>query len=290
MDSWKDWFDWVDLGGWFESFFDWFRTTFRVVFDVITTVLLETYNGIEAVLNGLPSLVVIAVLAGLAWWASRGWRLAVASAFSLILIDLMAQWENAMQTLALVAVAVLACVVVAIPIGIAAARSNVVSNSVKPVLDLMQTMPALVYLIPAVLLFQLGVVPGIVATIIFAMPPGIRLTELGIRQVDQEVVEAGHAFGSPPNRILRQIQLPLALPSIMAGINQMIMLSLSMTVLAGFVGGPGLGQQVLRALSRFDIGLGFEAGLSVVILAIYLDRVTAALGSRTAVARLAKAA
>lgn len=289
MDGWKDWFDWVDLGGWFESFFDWIRMTFRVVWDFINTLLLTMYDGVEFILNGLPSIVVIAVLAGLAWLAGA-WRLALLSALSLVLIDLMDQWQNAMQTLSLVAVAVLVCVVLSIPIGIAAARSNVVSTAVKPVLDLMQTMPALVYLIPAVLMFQLGPVPGIVATIIFAMPPGIRLTELGIRQVDQEVVEAGHAFGSPPNAILRQIQLPLALPSIMAGINQVIMLSLSMTVLAGFVGGPGLGQQVLRALSRFDIGLGFEAGLSVVILAIYLDRVTAALGSRTAVARLVKAA
>ncbi|HEX6197870.1 MAG TPA: ABC transporter permease subunit [Jiangellaceae bacterium] len=289
MDGWKDWFDWVDLGGWFESFFDWIRMTFRVVWDFINTLLLTMYDGVEFILNGLPSIVVIAVLAGLAWLAGA-WRLALLSALSLVLIDLMDQWQNAMQTLSLVAVAVLVCVVLSIPIGIAAARSNVVSTAVKPVLDLMQTMPALVYLIPAVLMFQLGPVPGIVATIIFAMPPGIRLTELGIRQVDQEVVEAGHAFGSPPNAILRQIQLPLALPSIMAGINQVIMLSLSMTVLAGFVGGPGLGQQVLRALSRFDIGLGFEAGLSVVILAIYLDRVTAALGSRTAVARLAEAA
>ena len=223
-------------------------------------------------------------------WLAKGWRLALFSAVSLLLVDLMAQWDNAMKTLALVAVAVAAAVLMAIPIGIAAARSGLVSGLVRPVLDLMQTMPALVYLIPAVLMFRVGVVPGIVATIIFAMPPGIRLTELGIRQVDKEVVEAGHAFGSPPNRILRQIQLPLALPSIMAGINQVIMLALSMTVLAGFVGGPGLGQQVLRALSRFDIGLGFEAGLSVVILAIYLDRVTAALGARSSVVRLALAA
>ncbi len=289
MDAWKDWFDWVDLGGWFESFFDWFRTTFSVIFDFINTLLLGMYDGVEYVLNGLPSIVMIAILAGIAWLAGS-WGLALLSAVTLLLIEFMDQWENAMQTLALIVVAVVACVVIAIPIGIAAARSNVVSTLVKPVLDFMQTMPALVYLIPAVLLFALGPVPGIVATIIFAAPPGIRLTELGIRQVDQEVVEAGHAFGSPPNAILREIQLPLALPSIMAGINQVIMLSLSMTVLAGFVGAPGLGQQVLRALSRFDVGLGFEAGLSVVILAIYLDRVTAALGSRTAVARLAEAA
>lgn len=289
MDEWKNWFDWVDLGAWFEDAFDWIRSTFGWLWRFIGTALEGAYDGVEGALNYPPSIVVIGLLGVLAWLA-KGWRLALFSAVCLLLVDLMAQWDNAMKTLALVAVAVAAAVLMAIPIGIAAARSGVVSATVRPVLDLMQTMPALVYLIPAVLMFRVGVVPGIVATIIFAMPPGIRLTELGIRQVDQEVVEAGHAFGSPPNRILRQIQLPLALPSIMAGINQVIMLALSMTVLAGFVGGPGLGQQVLRALSRFDIGLGFEAGLSVVILAIYLDRVTAALGTRSSVTRLALAA
>lgn len=289
MDEWKNWFDWFDLGTWFEDAFDWVRSTFSWLWRFVGTVLEGAYDAVEGALNFPPSIVVIGILAVVAWLA-KGWKLALFSALSLLLIDLMGQWDNAMKTLALVAVAVAAAVVMAIPIGIAAARSSFVSGLVRPVLDLMQTMPALVYLIPAVLMFRVGVVPGIVATIIFAMPPGIRLTELGIRQVDREVVEAGHAFGSPPNRILRQIQLPLALPSIMAGINQVIMLALSMTVLAGFVGGPGLGQQVLRALSRFDIGLGFEAGLSVVILAIYLDRVTAALGARSSVTRLALAA
>jgi ABC-type proline/glycine betaine transport system permease subunit len=289
MEAWKEWFSWFDLGDWFEAGFQWLRATFSWLWRFIGSVLQGAYDAVEGVLNFPPSLVVIAVLGILAFLA-KSWQLAVFSVITFLLVDLMNQWAAAMQTLALVAVAVLAAVVMAIPIGIAMARSNVVSGAVRPVLDLMQTMPALVYLIPAVLMFRVGVVPGIVATIIFAMPPGIRLTELGIRQVDSEVVEAGHAFGSPPNRILRQIQLPLALPSIMAGVNQVIMLALSMTVLAGFVGGPGLGQQVLRALSRFDIGLGFEAGLSVVFLAIYLDRVTAALGARSSVTRLAKAA
>jgi ABC-type proline/glycine betaine transport system permease subunit len=142
----------------------------------------------------------------------------------------------------------------------------------------MQTMPAFVYLIPALLLFGIGVVPGIVATIIFAMAPGVRLTELGIRSVDKEVVEAGQAFGASPMRILRQIQLPLATPTIMAGVNQVIMLSLSMVVISGMVGAPGLGQQIILSLSRIDVGLGFEAGLSVVIIAIFLDRMTASLG------------
>ncbi|OJX81691.1 MAG: glycine/betaine ABC transporter permease, partial [Leifsonia sp. 71-9] len=148
----------------------------------------------------------------------------------------------------------------------------------RPVLDFMQTMPAFVYLIPALILFRVGVVPGMVATIVFAMAPGVRLTELGIRGVDKELVEAGRAFGSPPRRILRQIQLPLAMPSILAGVNQVIMLSLSMVVIAGMVGAGGLGRDIVQALSRVDVGLGFEAGVSVVILAIILDRLTASVG------------
>jgi glycine betaine/proline transport system permease protein len=261
--------------------------------------LLATYEGPYPLLDSErasflllflpPSWVMILLLALLAL-ATRGLVFGVGAAVGLFLVDLMGQWTNAMQTLAMVAVACLVATLVAIPIGILAARSRVVSSVVKPVLDFMQTMPALIYVLIAVFMFRVGVVPGIVATIIFAMPPAIRLTELGIRQVDAEVVEAGHAFGSPPSKILRQIQLPLALPTIMAGVNQVIMLALSMVVLAGFVGAPGLGQQVLAAISRTNLSLGVEAGLSVVILAIYLDRVTAAIGARSTVARLERAA
>jgi ABC-type proline/glycine betaine transport system permease subunit len=160
-----------------------------------------------------------------------------------------------------------------------AAKSDLASQIIRPVLDFMQTTPAFVYLIPALLLFRIGVVPGIVATVVFAMAPGVRLTELGIRGVDEEVVEAGHAFGSSPWRILRQIQLPLAKPSIMAGVNQVIMLSLSMVVIAGMVGAGGLGGDIVASLNRIDIALGAEAGVSVVVLAIILDRMTAALGA-----------
>jgi ABC-type proline/glycine betaine transport system permease subunit len=170
-----------------------------------------------------------------------------------------------------------------------AAKSDVASAVIRPVLDFMQTTPAFVYLIPALLLFRVGVVPGIVATIVFAMAPGVRLTELGIRGVDQEVVEAGQAFGSSPWRILRQIQLPLAKPSIMAGVNQVIMLSLSMVVIAGMVGAGGLGGDIVASLNRIDVGLGAEAGVSVVILAIVLDRMTAALGSDRHSRRVARA-
>ncbi|WP_353815016.1 ABC transporter permease [Agromyces sp. SYSU T00266] len=248
------------------------------LFDVIRAVFAGFYDVVDLVLSTPPFWAVILVIAALAWFA-KGWKLAVGTLVGLLVIVGVDQWENAMDTLALVLVSSAIAVVVAIPLGILAARNDVASRVIRPVLDFMQTMPAFVYLIPALILFRVGVVPGIVATIVFAMAPGVRLTELGIRGVDREVVEAGHAFGSSPWRILRQIQLPLAMPSIMAGVNQVIMLSLSMVVIAGMVGAGGLGGDVVQSLTRIDVGLGFEAGLSVVILAIVLDRITGAFGS-----------
>ncbi|RNL82684.1 ABC transporter permease [Halostreptopolyspora alba] len=204
-----------------------------------------------------------------------GWRLAVFTVLGFLLIISMDRWLEAMSTLALVLVATGLAVAIAIPIGILAAYSNRVSAVLKPILDFMQTMPAFVYLIPAIAFFGVGQVPGVIATIVFAMPPGVRLTELGIRQVDQELVEAGEAFGAPNMQILRGIQLPLALTTIMAGINQVIMLSLSMVVIAGMVGAGGLGNVVYSGIARADVVLGFEGGVAVVILAIFLDRLTA---------------
>ncbi|GAA5124605.1 proline/glycine betaine ABC transporter permease [Haloechinothrix salitolerans] len=268
----------LPLGRWVEQFVDWLTDTFPAFFEFLSDVL---FGGYEALADLLiwPMDVVMILILGVLGVLARGWRFGLGGTAALFVISLLNLWDPAMETLALILGSVVIATVLAIPIGIAAARSDIVSNVVRPVLDFMQTMPPLVYLIPAIILFGVGVVPGLIATIIFAMPPGIRLTELGIRQVDQEVVEAGHAFGSAPGEILRQIQLPLARPTIMAGINQVIMLALSMVVLAGFVGAPGLGQEVLSAISRVEIGPGAEAGLSVVILAIYLDRVTAALGT-----------
>lgn len=276
----EGWFDWLTVGEWAAAGIEWLTSTFGFLFTFLRNLLLAVYDGLDAALNWPPSLVAIVVFAALGALV-RGWRFAVGAAAGLLLVDVMGQWENAMHTLAMVLTAAALAVLLGVPVGIAAARYRLVSAALRPALDFMQTMPALVYLVPAVVMFRVGVVPGIVATIIFAMPPGIRLTELGIRQVDAEVVEAGHAFGSTPARILQQIQLPLALPTIMAGINQVIMLAFSMVVLAGIVGGPGLGQQVLQAVQRINVGLGVEAGLSVVILAIFLDRVTAALGARS---------
>jgi glycine betaine/proline transport system permease protein len=271
-----------------EEALSWLLLNFRFLWDFIREVLRTAYERLDELLNLPPSWVMIILLGGLALYA-RGWKFAAGATASLFFIDLLAQWENTMHTLALVIIACGLSAVLAIPTGILAARSQVISTVIKPVLDFMQTLPALIYVLLAVLFFRVGVVPGIVATIIFAMPPGIRLTELGIRQVDAEVVEAGHAFGSSPGKILRQIQLPLALPTIMAGVNQVIMLTLSMVVLAGLVGTQGLGQAVVSAITTGNTGLGIEAGLAVVILAIYLDRVTAAIGARSSVARVTQA-
>jgi glycine betaine/proline transport system substrate-binding protein len=268
----------LPFGQWATVVVDVVTQVFGPVFDVIRAVFTGLFTGMDWILQSPPFWVVILVIAALGVWL-KGWVFGAGTVIGLLVIAGMDQWVNAMDTLALVLVAAVIAVAIAVPVGILAARNKTASAIIRPVLDFMQTMPAFVYLIPALILFRVGVVPGIVATIIFAMAPGVRLTELGIRGVDSEIVEAGRAFGSPPRRILRQIQLPLAMPSILAGVNQVIMLSLSMVVIAGMVGAGGLGRDIVQALSRVDVGLGFEAGLSVVILAIILDRLTAAAGS-----------
>ncbi|SMQ67351.1 proline/glycine betaine ABC transporter permease [Agreia sp. VKM Ac-1783] len=267
----------LDLGTWVAGFISYVTDTFGGGFDVVRAIFLAAYDVVDLLLASPPFWVVIVVAAVLGYLA-RGWKFALGTVVGLFVIVSVDQWENAMDTLALVLVASVLAIVVSIPLGIWAATSSVASRIIRPILDFMQTMPAFVYLIPALILFRVGVVPGIVATVIFALAPGVRLTELGIRGVDKEIVEAGQAFGASHWRILRQIQLPLARPTIMAGVNQVIMLSLSMVVIAGMVGAGGLGAQVVASLNRIDVALGFEAGLSVVILAIFLDRLTGALG------------
>lgn len=267
----------IPVGNWAKSVLDWIIANLDGLFNVIKAFFQKFYDGLDYVLTEPPFWAVMIVLVALGFWV-KGWKLALGSAVGLLLIYGMAQWENAMDSLALVIVASLVAIVISIPLGILAAKSTAVSNMVKPVMDFLQTMPAFVYLIPVLLLLGIGPVPGIVATIIFALAPGARFTELGIRGVDTEVVEAGQAFGASPMRILRQIQIPLAMPTIMAGINQIIMLALSMVVIAGMVGAGGLGGDVYQALTTLDTPLGVESGLSVVILAIFLDRITASLG------------
>lgn len=268
----------IPLGQWVESFIEFLTSSLGWFFDGLRAAFGGLYELVDLLLSSPPFWVIIAVIA-LLGLVLRGWLFAAGSVLGLLLVVLLGQWGNAMDTLALVLVASAIAIVVSVPLGILAARSSVASAIIRPILDFMQTMPAFVYLIPALILFRVGIVPGIVATIVFAMAPGVRMTELGIRGVDKEVVEAANAFGSSPGRILRQIQLPLAMPTILAGVNQVIMLSLSMVVIAGMVGAGGLGGEVVKSLGRIDVALGFEAGLSVVILAIILDRMTAAIGS-----------
>ncbi|AWN26326.1 ABC transporter permease/substrate binding protein [Streptomyces sp. NEAU-S7GS2] len=269
----------IQIGSWAERAVNWLRDNLDWLFTLITKVLNGLYDAIHTVLAGPEPLLLAGILAVLAWWL-RGLPAALLAFLGFALIDSVEQWGPTIESLSLVLVACLITVLVAVPLGIWAARSRVVGGVLRPVLDLMQTMPAMVYLIPGILFFGLGVVPGIVATIVFSMPPAVRMTELGIRQVDGELVEAAEAFGTHPRRTLFRVQLPLALPTIMAGINQVIMLALSMVVIAGMVGGGGLGGSVYNAISSVDVALGSESGIAVVILAMYLDRMTGALNQR----------
>ena len=247
------------------------------LFDAVSTALEALAITIEDMLLWSPAWLLIAIVAGLGWWRLN-WRFAMFSIVALILITAMDLWQQTMETLALVIAATLVSLAIGIPIGIIAARSDRFERMIRPVLDLMQTMPAFVYLIPAAMLFGLGRVPGIVATIIFAMPPAVRLTNLGIRQVAPDLIEAGQAFGCNSWQLLARVQLPLARPAIMTGVNQTIMLALSMVVIASMIGAGGLGDTVLSGIQRLDVGLGFEGGLGVVILAIILDRITQSFG------------
>jgi glycine betaine/proline transport system permease protein len=268
----------IPIGQWVDAGIDWLKENASWLFDLFTTVMRFLVGNLTDLLLIAPALVMIVLFALIALLV-RSWKLALATLVGFAVVVSMEQWETMMQTMALVLVATVFAVVIAVPLGILAAVSSTVSAIVKPVMDFMQTMPAFVYLIPAVTFFSIGVVPGIFSTIIFALPPGVRMTELGIRQVDGETVEAGEAFGATRGQILRGIQLPLAIPTIMAGVNQVIMLSLSMAVVAGMVGADGLGKEVVQAISTQNLPLGVEAGLGVVVLAVFLDRLTAALGN-----------
>ncbi|MFB9463196.1 ABC transporter permease/substrate binding protein [Streptomyces cinereospinus] len=267
------------LGDWVDSGVDWLVTHLAWLFDAVKAVVEGMYDGISDLLTAPEPLLLAGILAVVAWWL-RGLLGGVLAFAGFALIDSLDLWEQAMLTLSLVLVATLIALVISIPLGVWAARSRTVGALLRPVLDLLQTMPSMVLLIPAILFFGMGVPAGVIATLIFALAPGVRMTELGIRQVDAELVEAAEAFGTTPRDTLLRVQLPLALPTIMAGVNQVIMLGLSMVVIAGMVGTGGLGGAVNEAIGQLDIGLGFEAGLGIVVLAIYLDRVTGALGEQ----------
>ncbi|CAL9593152.1 ABC transporter permease/substrate binding protein [Streptomyces sp. enrichment culture] len=269
----------IPLGDWVNDAVDWLLAHVSWLFDFFKTVFTGTYDGINAVLQAPEPLLLVAIFAVIAFWL-RGALAGVLTFLGFAFIVSMELWENAMITLSLVLVATLIALVVAVPVGIWAARSDRVSSLVRPVLDFMQTLPAMIYLIPAILFFGTGASAGIVATLIFALAPGVRMTELGVRQVDKELVEAAEAFGTTPRDTLLRVQLPLALPTVMAGVNQVIMLGLSMAAIAGMVGTGGLGGDVNEAIGQLNVGLGSEAGVAIVILAIYLDRMTSALGTQ----------
>jgi glycine betaine/proline transport system permease protein len=263
----------INIGDYIEQGINWLTENFKPFFDGISAALSALINLLQQVLMTLPSWVVILILALLSWYVvNRG--VALFTLLGLLLIDGMGLWDDTMLTLALVLASGLIALLIGIPIGIWAARNDIAEKVIRPILDFMQTMPAFVYLIPAVLFFRLGDVPGVVATVIFSMPPAVRLTNLGIREVDKEVVEAARSFGATSRQLLLKVQLPLATNSILAGINQTIMLALSMVVIAAMIGAEGLGAQVLKGITQLKIGLGFESGIAVVILAIVLDRIT----------------
>lgn len=268
----------IDLGTPASDTVDWLLVHWGAFFDAVGGVLDTVVSAITDIL-ATPSTIVLILALTVVPLLLRRWGVALFALVSFALIEAIGLWSETLESLAVVLVATAAAAAIGVPLGILAARHRAVSLAVRPVLDLMQTTPSFVYLIPAVFFFGIGVVPGVVATVVFALAPAVRLTELGIRQVDPEVVEAAHAFGSRPNQLLREVQLPLALPTIMAGINQVIMLALSMVVVAGLAGAGGLGSVVTSAVTQLDVGAGFQGGLAVVILAIYLDRVTGALAA-----------
>jgi glycine betaine/proline transport system permease protein len=242
--------------------------------------LLMFLKWFQDLLIETPWPLILVILGALSWWGSRSWKMVVGTVVAFLFIGWLDMWEDTMATLAIVSVATLLCIAIGIPIGILMARSDRVQAMILPVLDIMQTIPSFVYLIPVVMLLGIGKVPGLLAVMIYAIPPIVRLTNLGIRLVDKEVLEAADAFGSSYRQKLFQVQIPLALPNIFAGVNQTIMMALSMVVIAAMIGVPGLGVPVLRAVSNQYLALGVMNGLAIVAIAIIFDRVSQAFGKR----------
>lgn len=263
----------LPIGDLFENLVYYLREAWQGFFAAIRSFIDFMINIFDQVLS-FPPFWVIAIAFGIIALKRAGKGIAIFCVIGILFIDSMGLWEETVSTLSLIFTATIIALMIGIPLGILSAKFSILNKILRPILDLMQTMPAFVYLIPSVLFFRIGPVPAVISTIIFAMPPAIRLTDLGIRQVPGELVEAGESFGSTWYQMLLKIQLPLALPTIMAGINQCIMLSLSMVVIASMIGAGGLGSIVLTGVSSFKVGMGFEGGLAVVIIAIILDRLT----------------
>lgn len=267
----------VPLEAWVETVLDFVVDNFRPVFQAIRWPVDGVLTTIESALLSVPALVMV-FLIGLLAWQAAGPRLGIGSVISLIFVGLIGAWDEAMVTLALVFTSVFFCILIGLPTGIWLARNDRAATVTRPILDAMQTTPAFVYLVPIVMLFGIGNVPGVVVTIIFALPPLIRLTNLGIRQVPTDLIEAARSFGASRGQLLRKVQLPVAMPTIMAGVNQTLMLALSMVVIASMIAVGGLGQMVLRGIGRLDMGLATVGGLGIVVLAIIIDRMTQAMG------------
>jgi glycine betaine/proline transport system permease protein len=267
----------IPLGEGINAAVEWLTINLAAFFEVITISIRWPLVQIEHFLWWIPWWVMIIILAGVAW-RFAGYLVALIALFGMVFIGVMGLWDHTMTTLAIIITAVAVSVMIGIPLGILAAKSDLFERIMRPILDGMQTMPSFVYLIPAVFFFGLGKVPAVVATFIYAVPPCIRLTNLGIRQVPGEIVEAGKAFGSTGMQLLFKIQLPLARPSIMAGVNQTIMMALAMVVIASMIGASGLGLEVLRGIERLDVGRGFLAGIGIVVLAIIIDRISQSFG------------
>src|SRR5829696_5629962 len=263
----------IPLAEWTESAVDWITDNFEWFFDPLDSVIDLVVGSLEYILLASPALLMVAILGVIAFLLAS-WRVALFTVLGLVFVISLDLWAAAMQTLALVLAATFVALVIGIPIGIIAAKSETVETIIRPILDVAQTMPAFVYLVPIVALIGIDEPPALIATVVFAMPPAVRLTMLGIQQVPKDTVEAAHAFGSTPWQTLLKVELPLSVKSIMAGVNQVIMLSLSMVVIAALVGASGLGEPVLVGLGNLDVGAALVGGLGIVILAIILDRIT----------------
>jgi glycine betaine/proline transport system permease protein len=268
----------VPLGEWVEIALSWLVANFRGFFQLVRWPVDHVLGGIEGLLMAIPPFVIIAIFWLISWQFAKR-RTTVLVVVSLVIMGLIGAWAETMTTLSLMLTAVFFCAVIGFPLGVFASRSDRFEAFIRPILDAMQTTPAFVYLIPIVMLFGIGNVPGVVVTIIFALPPLVRLTSLGLRQVPPDVVEATSAFGGSPRQILFKVQIPLAMPTIMAGLNQSLMMSLSMVVIASMIAVGGLGQMVLRGIGRLDMGLATVGGIGIVLLAIVLDRLMQAAGA-----------
>ncbi|NVM90639.1 glycine betaine/L-proline ABC transporter permease ProW [Variovorax sp. SG517] len=267
----------LPIESWINSGLGWVVEHFRPFFQTVRLPIDGTLNWIQGLLTGLPTLAMIALI-GLLAWQFAGRALAIGTTVALLLVAMLGIWPEAMVTLSLVLTSLVFCMAVGLPLGVLLASSDRAQRVMRPVLDAMQTTPAFVYLVPVVMLFGIGNVPGVIVTIVFALAPLVRLTNLGLRQVRPDLIEAARAYGASPWQMLVKVQLPLAMPSIMAGINQALMLSLSMVVIASMIAVGGLGQMVLRGIGRLDMGLATVGGLGIVLLAISLDRLTQAMG------------